>query len=59
MKARAAGANRHETLGQVIGIKDKIRALGETKFPRTLDFPGARNGIRTRDPRLGKPMLYP
>ena len=26
--------------------------------PEPLDFIGAGNGIRTRDPRLGKPMLY-
>ena len=26
--------------------------------PYPLDFLGAGNGVRTRDPRLGKPMLY-
>ena len=27
-------------------------------MPYPLDFIGAGNGDRTRDPRLGKPMLY-
>jgi len=34
------------------------RVPAPNPMPGTLDFFGAENGTRTRDPRLGKPMLY-
>ena len=38
--------------------KEILTIEGEQKNPESLDNTGAGNGIRTRDPRLGKAMLY-
>ena len=35
------------------GIKNGLDTINGTQAE-----PGAENGVRTRDPRLGKPMLY-
>ncbi len=52
-------------LGRVAGPNESLVSptycLGPTKTKRVRSFdltPGAENGVRTRDPRLGKPMLY-
>jgi hypothetical protein len=43
----------------VLGIPKSDKKQGVKKISQPLDlFIGAGNGDRTRDPRLGKPMLY-
>ena len=43
--------NSPSLLNRALKIPDTAQSRSGTKF-------GADNGIRTRDPRLGKPMLY-
>jgi hypothetical protein len=46
-------------VGMLVGIYKNTNEKGLRYLMQTSDFIiGAGNGDRTRDPRLGKPMLY-